>query len=517
VALIGESGSGKSTIVQALLGVLPSNARIEAAHVDVDGVRTQDGAGGIGEKAWNQLRRGRVAYVPQDPNIALNPVVRIGKQVAEAIRFAEPQVEKLDREARAVELLERVGLEDAERVHGSFPHQLSGGQRQRVLIAIALAGSPRLIVADEPTSGLDVEVQKRVLDLLDQIVEETDVAIVLVTHDLAVAARRTDRILVLRDGQVVERGATADVIAGPRAEYTRQLIDAVPRPRRGAVSRFDGAGGDAGGAADGGAHVAVAGLTRTYHLHDRRRGRVDVHAARGVGFTIGRGRTFGLVGQSGSGKSTIARLLAGIDAPDAGEVLIGGRSLTQGTRRERRDVARNVQYVFQNPYGSLNPRHSIRRILVEPLEGLGIKPSATGTNRRVREALDAVGLPNDFLERRPPELSGGQRQRVAIARGIIGRPELLVLDEPVSALDVSVQAQVLDLLVDLQREFGTTYLFISHDLAVISQVADAVGVLRRGELIEEGSPGDLLENPREEYTQRLVDAVPLLDPAHPFV
>jgi peptide/nickel transport system ATP-binding protein len=176
-----------------------------------------------------------------------------------------------------------------------------------------------------------------------------------------------------------------------------------------------------------------------------------------------------------------------------------------------------VQYVFQNPYGSLNPRHSIRRILVEPLEGLGIKPSATGTNRRVREALDAVGLPNDFLERRPPELSGGQRQRVAIARGIIGRPELLVLDEPVSALDVSVQAQVLDLLVDLQREFGTTYLFISHDLAVISQVADAVGVLRRGELIEEGSPGDLLENPREEYTQRLVDAVPLLDPAHPFV
>jgi peptide/nickel transport system ATP-binding protein len=243
VALIGESGSGKSTIVQALLGVLPSNARIEAAHVDVDGVRTQDGAGGIGEKAWNQLRRGRVAYVPQDPNIALNPVVRIGKQVAEAIRFAEPQVEKLDREARAVELLERVGLEDAERVHGSFPHQLSGGQRQRVLIAIALAGSPRLIVADEPTSGLDVEVQKRVLDLLDQIVEETDVAIVLVTHDLAVAARRTDRILVLRDGQVVERGATADVIAGPRAEYTRQLIDAVPRPRRGAVSRFDGAGG----------------------------------------------------------------------------------------------------------------------------------------------------------------------------------------------------------------------------------------------------------------------------------
>ncbi len=499
LAIIGESGSGKSTLVQTLLGVLPSNARAHARRVVVDGVVTQEGADGIDEAAWTRLRRGRISYVPQDPNFALNPVVRIGRQIAEGIRFAEPQVEKMDREKRAIELLEQVGIEDAQRVHDSPPHQLSGGQRQRVLLAIALIGSPRVIVADEPTSGLDVEVQKRVLDLLDEIVDTTRVAIVLVTHDLAVAAHRSDRILVLGGGRVLEQGPTSRVVLDPRAAYTRRLLDAVPRPGRLRAREVPD---------EAPPHVRVDGLTRTYRLRDRARGRIEVHAARDVGFTIPRGRTYGLVGRSGSGKSTIARVLAGIDRPGSGEVLIGERSLVGGTRAERRAAARTVQYVFQNPYGSLDPRQDVRRILAEPLEGIGIAARSEESQRRVREVLDAVALPSGHLERRPPELSGGQRQRVAIARGIIARPELLVLDEPVSALDVSVQAQVIELLVQLQQELGTTYLFISHDLAVISQIADTVGVLHHGVLVEEGPPATLLENPREESTRRLVDAVP---------
>ncbi|WP_122939341.1 ABC transporter ATP-binding protein [Brachybacterium sp. EE-P12] len=499
LAIIGESGSGKSTLVQTLLGVLPPNARVHARRVVVDGVVTQEGAEGIDENAWNRLRRGRIAYIPQDPNIALNPVMRIGRQIAEGIRYAEPQVERVDREKRAIELLEQVGIEDAQRVHDAHPHQLSGGQRQRVLIAIALIGSPRVIVADEPTSGLDVEVQKRVLDLLDEIVDTSQVAIVLVTHDLAVAAHRSDRVLVLGGGRILEQGSTSRVVLDPRAAYTRRLLDAVPRPGR--LRRREARD-------EAPPHVRVEGLTRTYRLRDRGRGRLEVHAARDVGFTIGRGRTYGLVGRSGSGKSTIARVLAGIDRSGSGQVLIGERSLVGGTRAERRAAARAVQYVFQNPYGSLDPRQDVRRILAEPLEGLGIPARSEESQRRVREALDAVALPAGHLERRPTELSGGQRQRVAIARGIVARPELLVLDEPVSALDVSVQAQVIELLVQLQRELGTTYLFISHDLAVISQIADTVGVLHHGVLVEEGAPGALLENPREESTRRLVDAVP---------
>jgi peptide/nickel transport system ATP-binding protein len=342
-------------------------------------------------------------------------------------------------------------------------------------------------------------VQKRVLDLLDEIVEATQVAIVLVTHDLAVAAHRSDRVLVLGGGRILEQGPTARVVLDPRAAYTRRLLEAVPRPGR-LRQREE--------SDDAAPHVQVHGLTRTYRLRDRRRGRIDVHAARDVDFTIGRGRTYGLVGRSGSGKSTIARMLAGIDRPGSGEVLIGEHSLTDGTRGGRRAAARAVQYVFQNPYGSLDPRQDVRRILAEPLEGIGIPARSEESLRRVREALDAVALPADHLGRRPTELSGGQRQRVAIARGIISRPELLVLDEPVSALDVSVQAQVIELLVELQRELGTTYLFISHDLAVISQIADTVGVLHHGALLEEGPPAALLENPREECTRRLVESVP---------
>lgn len=511
LAVIGESGSGKSTLTQALLGILPPSASVHAEAVTLDGVTVQDGERGLPEKEWLPLRRGRIAYVPQDPNIALNPVARIGRQLAEAIRLCEPEVERAARPRRAVQLLEEVGIEDAARVHDAYPHQLSGGQRQRVLLAVALAGDPVLLVADEPTSGLDVEVQKRVLDLLDEIVERTGVGVVLVTHDLAVAAGRSDHLVVLADGRIVEQGPTAQVVAAPRHATTRLLLDAVPRLRvheRDAAPEPAGAGG-AGGA---GATVRLEGLTRTYQVRDRR-GRRAVHAVQGVDLEIPAGTTYGLVGQSGSGKSTIGRLLAGIDRPDAGDVLIGGRALTRGPREERRAAARAVQYVFQNPYGSLDSRHTIRRILAEPLEGAGLPHRGAEAEARLREAVEAVALPAATLDRRPGELSGGQRQRIAIARGIITRPALLVLDEPVSALDVSVQAQVIEVIGRVQQEVGMTCLFISHDLAVISEISHRVGVLRHGELVEEGTPVQLLTAPAHEYTRRLVEAAPVLAPA----
>ncbi|MFD0996084.1 peptide/nickel transport system ATP-binding protein [Pseudoclavibacter chungangensis] len=505
LAIIGESGSGKSTITQALLGVLPNNAVLRADGGELDGVGI---FGDLTERQWNELRRGRIAYVPQDPNVALDPVVRIGAQIEEAIRWNEPHVETLARAARAAELLDAVGIDDVDRVARAYPHQVSGGQRQRVLIAIALVGDPEVIVADEPTSGLDVAVQKRVLDLLDEIVERSRVAIVLITHDLAVAAGRSDRILVLEGGRIVEQGPSDEIVTAPEAAYTRRLLDSVPVLRTEKLAPTPGLPAATVARDDGSPLVVVDDLHKTYVTRDGRRGKTVTHATRGVSLTIDRGTTYGLVGESGSGKSTIARIVAGIDRPDAGAVTISGGSLTAGRRSERRTVARRVQYVFQNPYGSLDPRQTIREIIAEPIEGRGEPVRGATADARIREVVDAVGLPADTVGRRPTELSGGQRQRVAIARGIVTRPELLVLDEPVSALDVSVQAQILQLLIDLQHEFGTSYLFISHDLAVVSELSDRIGVLHAGELVDEGSAADVLGNPTSEYTRTLLDSIP---------
>ncbi len=511
LAIIGESGSGKSTITQALLGVLPTNAHLEAAAGDLGGTRIFSG---LSEKEWSTLRRGRIAYVPQDPNISLNPVVKVGKQLIEAIGLNEPQVEKAGREPRAKALLGIVGIEDVERVFHAFPHQVSGGQRQRILIAIALVGDPELIVADEPTSGLDVAVQQVILDLFDEIALTTRAAIILITHDLAVAANRADRVVVLERGRIVEQGTASQVTSSPSTAYSKALIAAVPSLSRaklepsaptaqsGASTRLPLRG-----------DVRVEGVEKTYITRDSRRGRTLTHAARGVTFEIAPGTTYGLVGQSGSGKSTIARIVAGIDKPDKGDVLLDGRHLAKGSRTERRTVSGAIQYVFQNPYSSLDPKQTIRQIIAEPLEG---RQSIRGkeAESRIAEVLDAVGLPAATIGRRPTELSGGQRQRVAIARGIVTRPELLVLDEPVSALDVSVQAQVLQLLIDLQHEFGTSYLFISHDLAVISEVSDRVGVLHQGILLEEGTAAEIFDTPKHDYTRNLLAAIPTLTSLH---
>ncbi|MHC9043182.1 dipeptide ABC transporter ATP-binding protein [Microbacterium saperdae] len=504
LAVIGESGSGKSTLTHVLLGILPHTAAIGAASAVLDGI---DILGDLTPKQWNQLRRSRVAYIPQDPNIALNPVQQIGKQLLEAITLSDPKGERIRRREQAIALLERVGIADADRVYASYPHQISGGQRQRVLIAIALVGDPLVIIADEPTSGLDVTVQKTVLDELDELVAETGVSLILVTHDLGVARQRSDRLLVLEGGRIVEQGPTVAVTDAPQHAYTRRLLDAVPsshpgrlRPTPG-LARLEKVHEDSG--------LVATDIAKTYVTRDARVGKVSIEAVRSVAFTIDPGTTYGLVGESGSGKSTIARIVAGIDRADHGSVLFRGHDVTSARGSQLRDLRTRIQYVFQNPYSSLNPRYTVADIVGEPLRGFGI---ATGADlrRRVSEAVDAVGLDTSYLTRKPTELSGGQRQRVAIARSIVLRPELIVLDEPVSALDVSVQAQIMQLLVDLQHEFGAAYLFISHDLAVIRELSDRVGVLRRGELIEEGPVDQIFAHPEHDYTRRLIDSIPLL-------
>ncbi|GAA1966207.1 dipeptide ABC transporter ATP-binding protein [Agromyces allii] len=502
LAVIGESGSGKSTLTHVLLGILSRNAHVTAARGELDGV---DLFGGLTETQWTELRRSRVAYIPQDPNIALNPVLQIGRQLDEALRLSPRKVEKLRRRDEAIALLERVGIADAERVYASYPHQVSGGQRQRVLIAIALVGRPRLIVADEPTSGLDVTVQKTVLDALDELVAETGVSLILVTHDLAVARQRTDRVLVLERGRVVESGATAAVTDDPRHAYTRRLLDAVPSLHEGKLAPTPGLSQVDPGHREGG--LVAQGLVKTYVTRDPRRGKILTPAVGGVDLAIEPGTTYGLVGESGSGKSTIARIVAGIDRADEGSVHFRGQDVARARGADLRTLRTRIQYVFQNPYTSLNPRFRIFDVVAEPLRGFKVASGAE-LDRRVRDALDVVGLEPSIATRTPTELSGGQRQRVAIARSIVLRPELIVLDEPVSALDVSVQAQIMQLLIDLQHEFGAAYLFISHDLAVIRELSDRVGVLRRGELLEEGPVGEVFAQPKHEYTRRLIDSIP---------
>ncbi|SEG90385.1 peptide/nickel transport system ATP-binding protein [Thermomonospora echinospora] len=509
LAVIGESGAGKSTIANALLGLLPGNAVIDSGVArfgdrDLLAIRS--------EREWNRIRGGAIAFIPQDPNIALDPVKRVGQQIDETLRLHRRLRDRRELRRRSVELLGQAGLPEAERVYDAFPHQLSGGQRQRVLIAIALGGEPELIIADEPTSGLDVTVQKLVLDALDDLVRSRGLSVLLITHDLAVAAQRTDSVVVLRDGRVVDRGDTVEVVASPRHSYTRRLFEAAPsrsarrltatpRPAAGHAERDRPQRPDA-------AHlVTVTGLHKSYVTRGMRSGKTVKRAVREVSFAITEGTTYGLVGESGSGKSTVARIVAGIDRPDCGTIAYRGRDVAHAGRAERRRLHRAVQYVFQNPYSSLDPRLDVAEIVAEPLHGFKIGARGERLDRAA-EALVAVGLDTSFLRRKPVELSGGQRQRVAIARAIALRPELIVLDEPTSALDVSVQAQVLRLLVDLQHEFGLTYLFISHDLGVIRLVSDRVGVLHNGALVEEAPVEQIFTGPRQDYTRRLIDAIP---------
>ncbi|HWH94846.1 MAG TPA: ABC transporter ATP-binding protein [Baekduia sp.] len=487
VALIGESGSGKTTIARTVLRLLPGAARINAGAIVFGGRDVT----GLSDREFRPLRGTRIGFVPQDPANALNPVRGIGTQAHETAARLDLGGKEAERDA-ILQAFAQVGLPDPERVYHSHPHQLSGGMLQRVLIGLAVLPRPTLLVADEPTSGLDVTIQKVVLDLLSDLRRDLGLSLLLITHDLAIAAERADSLVVLKDGRVHERGAAARVFAHPESAYARELQADVPtiNPHRYRRATVEG-GSD-------GTQVELRGVTKRFGA---------VTAVDDATIGIARGKTHALVGESGSGKTTTARLLLGIETPDAGEIVVGSETVSAHSAKQWRAARRHLQLVYQNPFTSLDPTWKVGRIVREPLDRYRIGDKAE-RRERVREALDAVGLPADFASRRPGSLSGGQRQRVAIARALAIRPDVLVLDEPTSALDVTVQAAIIDLLVRLQGEFGLTYIFVSHDLSLVRQIADTVTVLRDGKIVEDGPVEEIFARPRHAYTKALLEAIP---------
>jgi peptide/nickel transport system ATP-binding protein len=497
LALVGESGSGKSTIAQALIGLLPDNGCIDSGAIRLSG----DDITGWSQRRLDAIRGRKISLVPQDPAVSLNPVRTIGAQLGEIFQIHGVR-DRRERRERVLNLLHRVGLNQPELRVGQYPHELSGGLKQRVLIAIAVALRPQLIIADEPTSALDVTVQKRILDLIDDLRREYSTAVLLVTHDLGVAAERADGLVILKGGRIQEQGRSDDILADPRSRYTATLLADAPSLATTTLHRAVALG--AGARAGLPAAIVVQDLVVDYR-HGRSADRF--RAVDGISFSVPTGTTHALVGESGSGKTTAARTLVGFLKPTEGRVVVDGLDVASLEGQRFRRFCKTIQLVYQNPFASLDPRQSVADIVGEPL----LNFDAVGRHereRRVRAMLDRVGLPATVLERRPRALSGGQRQRVAIARALILTPKILVLDEAVSALDVTVQSQILRLIEDLQRDLGLTYIFVSHDLAVVRQISDTVSVLLQGRIVETGPTATVFSHPRNEYTRKLVDAVP---------
>ncbi|MEV7420258.1 ABC transporter ATP-binding protein [Streptomyces sp. NPDC089919] len=490
LGIVGESGSGKSTVAAALLGLHQDTGARLSGTVTVAGTDVA----AAGPAALRRLRGGLAAMVFQDPLSSLDPYYAVGDQIAEVYRVHHDAGRRAAR-ARAVEVLDRVGIPDAARRARARPHEFSGGMRQRALIAMALACEPRLLIADEPTTALDVTVQAQILDLLRDLREERGLGLLLVTHDVGVAAESVDDLLVMRDGAAVERGPVGRVLAAPAQPYTRALLAAVPR--------LDGPLPAAAAAPDPTVApvVEAVGLRKTFG-----RGKNAVAAVAEVSLALRPGETLGIVGESGSGKSTLGRMLVGLLEPGAGEVRHEGRP--------SRGIARGAQMVFQDPGSSLNPRRSVGESIADPLRAAGERDERV-VRDRVRELLARVGLDPEHYDRYPHEFSGGQRQRIGIARALAPRPRLIVCDEPVSALDVTTQAQVTALLRELQQELGLALVFIAHDLAVVRQVSDRVAVMRQGRIVEEGPVGQVYGSPAHAYTRQLLAAVPSLEAGGP--
>jgi peptide/nickel transport system ATP-binding protein len=496
--LIGESGSGKTLTALAVLGLLPDG--LEAGgSIRLHGEELL----GKSERQMVLQRGNSMSMIFQEPMTALNPVMRIGKQIAESLRIHEDMGSDEAREV-TIQLLESVGIDHAQQRWRSFPHELSGGQRQRAMIAMALACGPHLVIADEPTTALDVTVQAQVLQVLRDRVIAYNTALLLITHDLPVVASVADDVIVLRDGVIVETGSTQQVFVHPTDDYTRKLVDAVPPMSRSALVPP----AHKPQAVKTEALVEMRDVQKVYRLPKRRltESAPLIHAVDGVSLDVLKGETLGIVGESGSGKSTLARIMIGLERATSGRVTVDGLDVTnKAMLRSVRDVA---QMVFQDPMGSLDPRMLIKDVVAEPLRALGIE----GDHEvRVKELLEAVRLPANTVNRYPHEFSGGQRQRIAIARALAPGPRLLVADEPVSALDMSVQTITLDLLDTLKRDFDFTMVFISHDLSVIHEISDRVVVLEDGKLVETGSASTVFTNPAQKYTKDLLAAIPRLD------
>ncbi|MEV7632941.1 ABC transporter ATP-binding protein [Microbacterium sp. NPDC089318] len=499
LAIVGESGSGKSTVAQAIMNLLAPNAEVTGGRIEFDGEDLLP----LSERRWRGIRGRVMGLVPQDPALSLNPVRRVGVQVAEPL-LVHGLASKRDAEGRAVELLDMAGLTFPDERAKQYPHQFSGGMKQRALIAGALAAQPSLVIADEPTSALDVTVQKQILDHLAELTRELGTAILLITHDLGMAAERADTVVVMRQGEIVDAGPASQVMTSPTHEYTRALIAAAPRlsahERRSAATqqRIEFGGEPI---------VRVSELTKIFPLPKGEGGRRTLTAVDGVSLEVRRGETLAVVGESGSGKSTLARLVLRLDDPTSGAISFAGEDITHTKGEKLRQLRRRFQMVYQSPFDSLNPRMTIEQLITEPLLSFG-EGDRGSRARRAAELSEQVALPDGMLDRYPDELSGGQRQRVAIARALALDPEFIVLDEAVSALDVSVQAQILKLLDELQRERELSYLFITHDLGVVAETADRVAVLKHGKLVECAEAGQIFTNPQQEYTRTLIDAVP---------
>ncbi|MFE4946318.1 dipeptide ABC transporter ATP-binding protein [Streptomyces sp. NPDC056641] len=497
IGLVGESGSGKSSVAGALLGLHRGTGARVGGTVRVGGTDVAAAS----DRELRALRGAVAAMVFQDPLSSLDPYYAVGDQIAEVYRVHSDATRRAAR-ARAVEVLDRVGIPDAARRAGARPHEFSGGMRQRALIAMALACEPRLLIADEPTTALDVTVQAQILDLLHDLRHETGMGLLLVTHDVGVAAESVDEVLVMRHGREVERGPVADVLGAPGDTYTRTLLAAVPR-----VDAPLGVSTAASPSKPAGeALLEAVGLRREF-----RRGRRTVTAVDGVSLTVHPGETLGIVGESGSGKTTLGRMLVRLLDPSQGELRYRGTEIATASEKELRPFRRELQMIFQDPVSSLNPRRSVGETVADPLRAAGVLDEGRIV-ARVRELLDRVGLDPGRYDRYPHEFSGGQRQRVGIARALAAEPRLIVCDEPVSALDVTTQAQVTALLAELQRELGLALVFIAHDLAVVRQVSDRVAVMRDGRIVEQGTVDEVYGTPSEAYTEQLLAAVPALDP-----
>jgi len=505
LCIAGESGSGKSMTALAIMQLLPQ----PAARISSGAIHLGDtDLAGLDERQMRRIRGNRIAMIFQEPMTSLNPVLSIGRQLTESIE-AHTSLSPADARQRAIEALKAVRISEAESRLKQFPHELSGGMRQRVMIAMALALEPDVLIADEPTTALDVTVQGEVLELLRDLQRQHGTSVILITHDMGVVAEMADRVIIMRHGRMVEEGKTADIFAAPQAAYTRELLAAVPRIGAGAGRQESRETAEAATPAN----VAIVNdLHVRFDLHGGFFGRVNrrVHAVEGVSFSIAPNETLALVGESGCGKSTTAKALAGL-VPYTGDIAIGGRNLSGLGRDERKAVRRDVQMIFQDPYASLDPRMRVGDLVAEPLVIHGIA-SKEERRERVAALFERVGLSAGQMELYPHEFSGGQRQRVCIARALALRPKLIIADESVSALDVSVQARVLDLLKELQREFGVAYLFISHDMAVVENISDRVAVMYLGQIVEMGTRDQVFSNPRHPYTRRLIEAVPVPDP-----
>ncbi|MET1154585.1 dipeptide ABC transporter ATP-binding protein [Arthrobacter sp.] len=550
LAIVGESGSGKSTTAMSLIGLLPGNGRVTAGSIRFAGQELV----GLPEQRMRAIRGRQIGLVPQDPMSNLNPVTKIGSQVAETL-LVHGMATKRDVDRKVVEVLEAAGLPNAKERAKQYPHEFSGGMRQRALIAIGLACQPRLLIADEPTSALDVTVQRTILDQIESMTQELGTAVLLITHDLGLAAERAAELVVMHRGTVVEAGPARQLLEDPQHPYTQSLVKAAPsvaavrllpgaytsspqaRAERaekvfqnhdaGAPSQRTAplavrateaaalgqrlvAEAPAGGSpAGGGARAAdniveLRDLTKVYKIRGQAE---DFYAARDVTLDVPRGQTVAIVGESGSGKTTTARMLLKLIEPTSGTMTFDGMDVATLSKPQLREFRQRVQPVFQDPYSSLNPMFTVERIVDEPLSTYK-RGNAKERAARVRELMDQVALPQSMLRRYPSELSGGQRQRVAIARALALKPDLIVCDEPVSALDVLVQAQILKLLGDLQSELGLSYLFISHDLAVVRLISDFVCVMKDGELVEAASSEEVFTNPRHPYTRRLLASIP---------